>query len=91
MSAPQQKHLDVVKHILRYVGGTMHCGLYYKAGAPVAPEGFTDSAYLSCVKTRRSTGGYLFQLAGNSSNLAKGGLISPNHALIVTNLRLLWS
>lgn len=52
MSAPQQQHLDAVRHILRYLRGTMNHGLFYKAGAPVVLEGFTDSAYLDCVETR---------------------------------------
>lgn len=51
MSVPQQQHLDAVKHMLRYLRGTMNHTLFYKAGGPVVLEGLTDSTYLDCVET----------------------------------------
>lgn len=63
MAAPQQNHLEAVKHILRYLKGTINYGILYKSNAPLDLHGYTDAAYLDCLEMRRSTGGYLFKLA----------------------------
>lgn len=62
MSQPQQ-HMDVVKHILRYVKKTMDYGIFFKTQAALTLLDFTDADYLGCVKTRQSTEGYVFNLA----------------------------
>ncbi|XP_074342579.1 secreted RxLR effector protein 161-like [Apium graveolens] len=63
MQNPTEKHQQAVKHILRYVKGTVHYGLVY------ANEknrnilyGFSDSDLAGDVIDRRSTGGMCFYL-----------------------------
>jgi hypothetical protein len=31
MQTPRKPHLDVVRHILRYIKHTLHCGIFYEA------------------------------------------------------------
>ena len=69
MATPQLAHLDAVKHILRYLQHTSDYGLLYKHQAPTglrSIHGYTDADWATCPETRRSTGGYLFSLAGAS-------------------------
>jgi hypothetical protein len=42
LSQPQQAHLDVVMHILRYIRGTIDLGILYKAGSKIQILGFMD-------------------------------------------------
>ena len=66
MAAPQQAHLEVVKHILRYLRHTCDYGLLYQHQSPYPIQGYTDADWATCQETRRSTSGYLFSLAGGS-------------------------
>ena len=66
MEAPTTKHQQAVKHILRYIQGTINHGLEYeKTGSKRAVIGFSDSDLASDVVDRRSTGGMCFYLDGN--------------------------
>ncbi|XP_074346217.1 secreted RxLR effector protein 161-like [Apium graveolens] len=66
MEAPTTKHQQAVKHILRYIQGTIEYGLEYKkAGSKRAVIGFSDSDLAGDVVDRRSTGGMCFYLDGN--------------------------
>jgi hypothetical protein len=63
ISSLQQPHLEVVKHILRYLRKTADYGLFYSTGHhPI--QGFTDADWASCPETRRSIGGYCFLIGG---------------------------
>ncbi|XP_020270504.1 uncharacterized protein LOC109845645 [Asparagus officinalis] len=63
MEHPTVLHRQVVKHILRYVKGTMSYGLVYKRGRGNEElVGFTDSDLAGDVDDRRSTGGMAFYL-----------------------------
>jgi hypothetical protein len=42
LAEPQQPHLNVVKQILRYLKGTIDCGILYKRGHNVNLEAFVD-------------------------------------------------
>jgi hypothetical protein len=66
MSAPQQAHLEVVKHILRYLKKTCDYGILYQSQGKHPIRGYTDVDWAACPETRRPTGGYLFSLAGGS-------------------------
>jgi hypothetical protein len=66
MFAPQQAHLEVVKHILRYLKKTCDYGILYQSQGKHPIRDYTDADWAACPKTRRSTGGYLFSLAGGS-------------------------
>jgi hypothetical protein len=69
MEKPKQDHYAAVKHILRYIAGTINYGLRYsKLGCPDSKlmgyslTGYTDSDLGGDVDERRSTGGVIFFL-----------------------------
>ena len=66
MAAPQHAHLEAVKHILRYLRHTSDYSLLYQHQKSQPIQGYTDADWATCQETRRSTGGYLFTLAGGS-------------------------
>lgn len=66
MSNPQQAHLTVVYHILRYIKKTATYGLLYSHNNTAPAQGFTDADWAACSETRRSTSGYCFLLAGSA-------------------------
>ncbi|XP_043476177.1 secreted RxLR effector protein 161-like [Leptopilina heterotoma] len=56
-------HWNAVKRILKYLRGTLHFGLEYKAsGSKNTLVGFTDADYAGCSDTRRSRRGFVFLL-----------------------------
>ena len=64
MSAPQKAHLDAAKHILQYLRKTYDYGLLYQHQAKHPIQGYTDADWVAYPETKRSTGSYLFSLAG---------------------------
>lgn len=80
MAHPEIAHWQAVLHILRYVQGTVDYGIKYsrlqasadlqgfvKTSPPIKFDGYTDADWAACKSSRRSTGGYLFNLAGGLS------------------------
>ncbi|KAF8056151.1 Retrovirus-related Pol polyprotein from transposon TNT 1-94 [Scenedesmus sp. PABB004] len=65
MAKPTTAHWEAARSTLRYLSGTADVGITY-AGPDQHLVGFTDSDYAACIDTRRSTGGYLFTLAGGA-------------------------
>jgi hypothetical protein len=51
-----------VKHILRYVQGTIAYSLRYTSSGGVMLHGFTDSDWMGSVVDRKSTSGHCFSL-----------------------------
>ena len=66
MAAPQQAHLDTAKHILWYLKKTSDYGLLYQNNSTNSIQGYMDADSAACPKTKCSTGGYFFFLAGGS-------------------------
>ena len=63
MEHPTMMHLKAVKQILRYLKGTIDCGLVYTAGSgEITITGYTDSDLAGDVDDRRSTGGMAFYI-----------------------------
>lgn len=66
MEHPTMMHLKAVKQILRYLKGTIDCGLVYTAGSgEITITGYTDSDLAGDVDDRRSTGGMAFYINNN--------------------------
>jgi hypothetical protein len=66
LSEPHEDHLIVVKHILRYVAGTMNWGIMMKKGSgKTALVGFTNSDFAGDVDSRKITYGVFFFLNEN--------------------------
>ena len=59
-SCPTRRHWNGVKHILRYLRGTMDMGLYYPNVPKVELIGYADAGYMSDPHNARSQMGYLF-------------------------------
>ncbi len=65
-SNPGPVHVELVKHVLRYVSGTLELGLTFdgEADTPDDVIRYTDSDFAGSKTDRKSTGGYVFMLAG---------------------------
>jgi ribonuclease HI len=59
-STPTQRHWNGIKHVLRYLRGTMDMGLFYPKVTKLELIGYTDAGYLSDPHHGRSQTGYLF-------------------------------
>jgi hypothetical protein len=56
-------HMVAVKHILRYVRGTIAYGLRYTSSGGVMLHGYTDSDWMGSTVDQKSTCGYCFSLS----------------------------
>ena len=54
-----------MKHLLRYIAGTLSDGCVYRYGDGESLTGFSDSDHAGDVDTRKSTSGVLFFLGGS--------------------------
>ena len=63
---PDTRHESAVKRILRYLRGTSSFGIHYTRTADdqLTLEGYSDSDWAGCTKTRRSVSGWIFMLCG---------------------------
>ena len=59
-STPTQRHWYEVKHILRYLRGTIDMGLFYSNKSKALLTGYADAGYLSDPDKARSQSHYLF-------------------------------
>ena len=62
MVSPKRVHWIAVKHVLRYIQGTVDYGLDYVQGGGVKLTGYTDSDWAGSVSDRKSTSGCCFGL-----------------------------
>jgi hypothetical protein len=66
LEQPHEEHIAAVKHILRYVAGTLGHGLFYRrkqeGGDGGCLIGFSDSDFAGDVDDRKSTTGVLYYL-----------------------------
>ncbi|XP_058725454.1 secreted RxLR effector protein 161-like [Vicia villosa] len=70
MERPKVSHMATVKRILRYVKGTLGCGILFPAsdtGRKCNLLGFTDSNWCGVKDDRNSTAGYIFMFVALSS------------------------
>ena len=61
-ATPRDIHLGCAKRVLRYMGGTMDCGILYKTAMPIRLEEHTDTDWASYKVDRRSTSRFVFSL-----------------------------
>jgi len=59
-SSPTQRHWNGVKHVFRYLRGTIDMGLFYPKVPKLELIGYADAGYLSDPHHGRSQTGYLF-------------------------------
>nr|GEV30722.1 ribonuclease H-like domain-containing protein [Tanacetum cinerariifolium] len=65
MHDPREPYFAALKHILRYVRGTVDFGLQLYASATTSLVGYTDADWAGCPSTRKSTLGYCVFLGDN--------------------------
>jgi hypothetical protein len=65
MEDPRQEHMAAMKHLLRYVAGTIDYDLAYTSNAELNLVGYSDSDMAGGVDDRKSTSGILYFLNGN--------------------------
>jgi hypothetical protein len=67
MEAPSKDHWAAVKHILRYLKGTIKYGCKYERGTDLKPFliGFSDSDFAGDAEDRKSTTGVVYFLGKN--------------------------
>ena len=61
LTDPTEVHYKAIKHILRYLRGTIEYSISYEKGSNDKLVGYSDAAYGNSVK-QRSTSGYVFIL-----------------------------
>ncbi|CAB4002480.1 Hypothetical predicted protein [Paramuricea clavata] len=66
MAKPSKDHWIRVKRVLRYLKGTLDYGLKYSADENPTLVGYSDSDWAGDINTRRSTSGYVFQVANST-------------------------
>jgi histone deacetylase 1/2 len=67
MANPGAVHWQALKHLLRYLKGTVNVGLTFNftiASNPQGLHGYTDASYADCPDTGKSTIGYVFFYGG---------------------------
>ena len=61
---PGPVHCSLITQVLRYLAGTIDVGITFCADSPDELIGYTDSDWAGTIDGRKSTGGYVFILAG---------------------------
>jgi hypothetical protein len=62
MVEPRHVHLVAAKHVMRYLKGTIDCGLSYDGDHDFTLSGYTDAYWAGSVYDRKSTSGCYFNL-----------------------------
>ncbi|XP_035547374.1 uncharacterized mitochondrial protein AtMg00810-like [Juglans regia] len=92
-------HFLAIKHILRYVKGTLHFGLTFRSFATLgALVAYSDADWACCPDTRRSTSSYSIYLDNNlvswsakkQPTVSRSSYESEYRALAHTTFELLW-
>ncbi|KAL5537455.1 hypothetical protein UlMin_045611 [Ulmus minor] len=86
-SSPTRRHWNGIKHIFRYLQGTIDLGLFYPNESKKGLIGYADAGHLSDPHKARSQIGYVFTCGGTaiSWRSQKQTLVatSSNHAEVI--------
>ncbi|XP_074346794.1 secreted RxLR effector protein 161-like [Apium graveolens] len=63
---PTKRHWDEIKHILRYLRGTIDLGLFFPNNSKSQMVGYADAGYLSDPHVGRTKTGYLLTYCGTA-------------------------
>jgi hypothetical protein len=66
LSNPGMNHWKTTKKVLRYLQRTKNHMLTYRRSDKLEVIGYTDSDFVGCVDSLKSTSGYIFMLAGGA-------------------------
>lgn len=70
MSSPTKIQFAIERNVLRYVSGTLNCGIQHSGSAKFALEGYADSDLCGDVRDRKSTSGYVFNFCSGAVSWA---------------------
>ncbi|XP_047158255.1 uncharacterized mitochondrial protein AtMg00810-like [Vigna umbellata] len=92
MQEPTKHHYQALQHILRYVKFSPSEGLFFAADSDIQIKGFSDSDWVTCPNTRRSTSGYCTFLGSflvswkskKQSTISRSSTEAKFHALAAT-------
>ncbi|KAM2102749.1 hypothetical protein ACFX1T_000977 [Malus domestica] len=98
MSAPTDVHFGMVKRILIFLQGTIHCGLTYTSGSSMQLKAYSDSDWAADLNTRRSITGYVVYLGDNpiswqskkQSSVSRSSTEAEYRALAHTTADIAW-
>ena len=79
MEKSQASHWIAVKRIFRYLQGTKSHGIQYRPSDQVVFSGYSDADWAGDLSDRKSTSGYLFQLAGGPISWGSKKLLEINY------------
>ncbi|XP_055803170.1 uncharacterized mitochondrial protein AtMg00810-like [Solanum dulcamara] len=65
MHDPRDEHMNALKHIVRYLQGTLDYGLHLYPSSTTTLVSYTDADWGGCPDTRRSTSGYCIFMGDN--------------------------
>ncbi|XP_062172095.1 secreted RxLR effector protein 161-like [Alnus glutinosa] len=65
-SNPGMEHWKAAKKVMRYLQGTKDYGLTFRHTDHLEVVGYSNSDFAGCANSRKSTSGYIFQLAGGA-------------------------
>ncbi|KAL5553718.1 hypothetical protein UlMin_041119 [Ulmus minor] len=86
-SSPTRRHWNGIKHIFRYLQGTIDLGLFYPNESKKGLVGYADAGYLSDPHKAQSQTGYVFTCGGTAISWCsqKQTLVatSSNHAEVI--------
>ena len=66
MHNPGRSHWNVVKHVFRYLVGTKDHGILFGLDKTSSVVSYTDSNFVDCVESRKSTTGYCFKFSNGA-------------------------
>ncbi|CAA7032829.1 unnamed protein product [Microthlaspi erraticum] len=66
MASPTQLHLAIAKRVVRYLKGTLECGIWYKRQMMSELVAYTDSDYAGDIDDSKSTSDYVFMMSGGA-------------------------
>ena len=95
---PRRVHLVAEKHVMRYLKGTIDCGLSYDADHDFTLSGYTDVDWARSVSDRKSTSGCCFSLGSTmiswqsrkQSNIALNTTEAEYIAACSANCEAIW-
>lgn len=99
LANPGTAHWHAVQRIIRYLKGTLDYVLALGGASPdFELQGYSDASYASCIDTRRSTTGFIFEFCGSpvahgstrQSVLGDSTTVSEYIALATTAKEAIW-